>query len=115
MHSAAKPRIERLSAGRVLVRQGEPGTDIYLVLDGVIRVERDGEWLAEYGPGALLGERAHLEGGARTSTLVAVTPCRVASVDAGQLDRSSLVELSVGHRREAVGDRDAAFASPASP
>ena len=34
---------------------------------------------------------------------------------AGQLDRSSLVELSVGHRREAVGDRDAAFASPASP
>ena len=81
----------------------EAGTDIYLVLDGVIRVERDGEWLAEYGPGALLGERAHLEGGTRTSTLVTVTPCRVASVEAGQLDRSSLVELSGGHRREHAG------------
>jgi hypothetical protein len=100
MHGAAKPRIERLPAGSTLVRQGDPGTDIYLVLDGVIRVERDGESLAEYGPGALLGERAHLEGGKRTSTLVAVTPCRVASVDANQFDRSDLAELSGGHRRE---------------
>jgi hypothetical protein len=104
MHGAAPPRIERLPAGHVLVRQGEPGTDIYLVLDGVIRVERDGQWLAEYGPGALLGERAHLEGGTRTSTLVTVTPCRVASVDAGQLDRSALEELSGGHRREDRAD-----------
>src|SRR5262249_58334471 len=65
--------------------------------------ERDGEWLAEYGPGALLGERAHLEGGTRTSTLVAVTPCRVASVDAAQFDQSALMELSGGHRREDAG------------
>jgi hypothetical protein len=105
MHGAAKPKVERLPAGAVLVRQGEPGTDVYLVLDGVVRVEREGEWLAEYGPGALLGERAHLEGGTRTSTLVAVTACRVASVDASQFDRSALMELSGGHRREDA-DRD---------
>ena len=103
MRGAAKPRVERLPAGAVLVRQGEPGTDVYLVLDGVIRVEREGEWLAEYGPGAMLGERAHLEGGIRTSTLVAVTACRVASVDATQFDRSALMELSGGHRREDAG------------
>jgi CRP-like cAMP-binding protein len=76
---------------------------VYLVLDGVIRVERDGERLAEYGPGALLGERAFLEGGARTSTLAAVTACRVAAVDAGLLDRPALEELSGGHRREDAG------------
>ena len=84
----------------MLVRQGEPGTSIYLVLDGVIRVDRDGERLAEYGPGALLGERACLEGGVRTSTLIAVTPSRVASADASQLDRSALMEVSREHRRE---------------
>ncbi len=61
-----------------MVRQGEPGTEVFLVLDGVIGVELDGARLAEYGPGAMLGERAALEGGVRTSTLVAVTPCRVA-------------------------------------
>jgi hypothetical protein len=103
MHGAAKPRIRRVKAGDVLVRQGEPGTDVYLVLDGVIRVDRDGERLAEYGPGAVLGERAHLEDGTRTSTLVAVTACRVASVDASQFDRSALTELSGGHRREDAG------------
>jgi Cyclic nucleotide-binding domain len=100
MSGPAKPRIRQLKAGEVLVRQGEPGTSIYLVLDGVIRVDRGGERLAEYGPGALLGERAYLEGGARTSTLIAVTPSRVASAEASQLDRSALMELSRGHRRE---------------
>jgi CRP-like cAMP-binding protein len=47
---------------------------MYLVLDGVIRVDRNGTRLAEYGPGAILGERALLETGVRASTLVAVTP-----------------------------------------
>ena len=100
MHGEGRPKITKLAADSVLVRQGEPGSELYLVLDGVIRVERDGEWLAEYGPGALLGERAFLEGGERTSSLVAVTPCRVASVEAGQFDHSALEELSGGHRRE---------------
>jgi len=100
MHGGAKPRISQLDAGAQLVRQGEPGREIYLVLDGVVRVERNGTRLAEYGPGAMLGERAGLEGGVRTSTLVAVTPCRVASVDAGQLDAAMLTELATGHQRE---------------
>jgi len=100
MHGAAKPRITQLQAGDELVRQGDFGQDIYLVLDGVIRVERDGTRLAEYGPGAMLGERAVLEGGTRTSTLAAVTRCRVASVPAVQLDLSDLAELATGHRRE---------------
>src|SRR6516225_1154139 len=55
MHGAAKPRISRLEPGAELVRQGDVGQDIYLLLDGVIRVERDGNQLADYGPGAMLG------------------------------------------------------------
>ena len=100
MHGAARPRISNLEPGAELVRQGDFGQDIYLVLDGVLRVEHDGERLAEYGPGAMLGERAALEGGTRTSSLVAVTKCRVASVPAVQLDLSDLAELATGHRRE---------------
>jgi hypothetical protein len=100
MHGAARPRISQLEAGAELVRQGEFGQDVYLLLDGVVRVERDGHRLGEYGPGAMLGERAALEGGTRTSTLVAVTRCRVASVPAVQLDLSDLAELASGHRRE---------------
>jgi len=100
MHGDQKPHFTRLAAGETLVRQGDPGSDMFLVLDGVIRVDRDGEQLAEYGPGAMLGERSHLEGGTRTSTLTAVTACRVASVSARQLDHDMLSELASGHRRE---------------
>lgn len=100
MGGSGKVKFGRFPAGAILTKQGEPDTELFLVLDGVIRVERDGERLAEYGPGALLGERAHLEGGGRTSTLEAVTACRVAVVPGDQLERSDLQELAEGHRRE---------------
>jgi hypothetical protein len=100
MHGGQKPKFTRLRPGDTLVRQGDPGTELYLVLDGVIRVDRDSDQLAEYGPGALLGERSQLEGGLRTSSLTAVTACRVASVPASQFDVSVLTELADGHRRE---------------
>jgi CRP-like cAMP-binding protein len=51
----------------------------------------------------MLGERAHLENGVRTSTLTAVTACRVASVPAAQFKREVLEELAGGHRRESMG------------
>src|SRR5260370_36646534 len=72
MHGAAKPTIERLPAGSTLVRPGDPGTDGYLILDGVIRGERGGGWRAEDGPGALLGERRARWRGTGTSTRVPV-------------------------------------------
>jgi Cyclic nucleotide-binding domain len=100
MHGAGKPRITSFPAGATLLRQGTPGTEVYLVLDGVVRVERGGEPLADYGPGAMFGERAHLEGGVRTASIVAVTPCKVACVDGAMLKRSALTELSGMHRRE---------------
>jgi hypothetical protein len=102
MRGGAKPRIRKVKEGDVLVREGDEGTDVYLLLDGVLGVEVGGERLAELGPGALLGERALLEGGRRTATLTALTPCRVAVAATGQLDRSKLQELSSGHRREVV-------------
>ena len=100
MAGAAKPKIRKVKPGTVLVQQGEQSSDVFLILDGVLRVDVDGVRLAEYGPGAMLGERAHLEGGSRTSSLVAVTECRVASVPAESFDRASLEELSSGHHRE---------------
>lgn len=100
MREGAKPRIKKLASGEVLVEQGQPGDDLFLLLDGVLTVEVDGEALAELGPGAVLGERAILEGGNRTSTLRAITPSKVAIVSGDQLNEDALAELSHGHRRE---------------
>jgi len=100
MRGGKKPKVRKVKAGATLCAEGDPGTELYLVLDGVIRVDKDGERLAEYGPGALLGERAVLEEGMRTSSMVAVTPCRVAVAAAADIDRDALMEVSSGHRNE---------------
>jgi hypothetical protein len=100
MGKGNKPKYKKVSAGDTLVNEGDDGTDVFLVLDGVVRVDKGGERLAEYGPGAVLGERAGMEGGVRTSSLVAVTRSRVAVVPHSAMDRSQLRELAQGHRRE---------------
>ena len=90
----------KLKAGATLTEQGEKAESIYLLLDGVIQVLVDGEEVANLGPGALIGERAVLEGGIRTATLIAVSPCKVAEARKVELDLDKLAEVSVGHRRE---------------
>lgn len=100
MRDGEKPDYRTMKAGRCLTRQGDPGTELFLLLDGVLAAEVDGEVLAELGPGAILGERAVLEGGSRTSTLRALTRARVAVVRGEQIDPSKLAEVSLGHRRE---------------
>src|SRR5438477_1197223 len=100
MRSGAKPKVRQVAVGRNLVEQGDSGDDLFLLLDGVLSVDVDGKALAEVGPGAILGERALLEGGHRTATLRAVTPCRVAVASAEQVSEEALTELAKGHRRE---------------
>jgi hypothetical protein len=100
MQAGAKPKVKKLGASKALVEQGDPGDALFLLLDGVLAVEVDGEKLAEVGPGAILGERAVLEGGTRTATLRAVTPVKVAVAPADQVDAEALAEVSRGHRRE---------------
>jgi len=50
--------------------------------------------------GAIVGERAAVEGGARTATLRAVTPCRVVVLDSEQISKYELTELALSRRRE---------------
>ena len=102
MRGGDKPEIRRIKAGNTLVEQGAASDELFLLLNGVLVVEVDGEALAELGPGAVLGERAVLEGGVRTATLRAVTNCKVASVTADHIDKGKLAELSEGHRREDI-------------
>jgi Cyclic nucleotide-binding domain len=92
----ANPRFRRLQAGRTLVQQGEPGEELFLLFDGVLRVEVDGKPLTEVGPGAILGEMALLHEGRRMATLRAVTPCRVAVVPKDRIDRQALEGLARG-------------------
>lgn len=100
MHGGAKPSIRSLEAGEALITQGDEGTQVYLILDGMLLVEVDGREVAEIGPGALVGERAAIEGGIRTATLRATTRARVAEASPDQLDALELDALGATHHRE---------------
>jgi len=100
MRGGEKPSIRKLKEGALLTEQGQQGDEVFLLLNGVVAVEVDGEAIADVGPGAILGERAALEGGLRTSTLRALTKVTVAVAKADQIDTDALAELSAGHRRE---------------
>ena len=100
MRGGAKPKIRNLTAGQTLVAQGESGSEIYLLLDGMFVVEVDGKEVAEIGPGAVVGEHAALGDGTRTATLRATTPARVAEAGADQVDLTALGALAGTHRRE---------------
>jgi hypothetical protein len=102
MRPGRRPEIRNLRKGALLSEEGTPGDELYLLLDGVISVEVGGEPVVELGPGAILGERALLEGGLRTATTRCLTKCRVAVATAADVDREQLAQLSRIHRREAT-------------
>jgi hypothetical protein len=100
MQGGSKPKIRSLSIGDTLVEQGATGTDVFVILDGMFVVEVDGSEVAEIGPGAIVGERAALEGGKRTATLRARTHARVAETTADALDIGDLGALASTHHGE---------------
>ena len=87
-----------LSMGDALVEQGEPGRDMFLLLDGVLGVEVDGAQVAEIGPGAILGEGALLGDGTRLATLRARTACRVGVIPPDVIERSAMQRRPEGGR-----------------
>ncbi len=92
------PERQTLEADETLVEQGAPGDELYLVLDGVLVVDVDGVEVAEIGPGAIVGEKALLEGGMRTATLRGRTRCRVAVIPGELIDRHELEDLAATRR-----------------
>ena len=100
MRGGTKPEIRKVPAGTVVSEQGQPGDELFLVLDGMLEVLVDGDTICAVGPGSVLGERAILEGGLRTATLRTLSDAKLAVAAADQLDRASLEDLSSQHHRE---------------
>ena len=59
--------------GKVLVREGEPGLEFMIVVEGTAGVTRDGQEIAEIGPGSFIGEMALLDKAPRSATVTATS------------------------------------------
>jgi CRP-like cAMP-binding protein len=57
--------------GETLFLEGEPGSEVYVLLSGEVEIRREGAVVAVLGPGELMGEMAVLGAGSRTATGVA--------------------------------------------
>ena len=63
-----------LQADRVVARQGEIGTGFFIVVTGAVRVVRDGDTIAELGPGAFFGELSVIDRQPRVAQVVTSEP-----------------------------------------
>jgi CRP-like cAMP-binding protein len=66
-----------LPAGRVLMQQGRVGDEFFVIVEGKVRIERDGRRIDIEGPGDFLGEIALVDHRPRTATAICETPCRL--------------------------------------
>jgi CRP/FNR family transcriptional regulator, cyclic AMP receptor protein len=71
---AGAGRISRFHDRTAIVRAGEPGDTLYVVLDGEARVRVRGAPELTLGTGSFFGEMALLDGGPRSATVVADGP-----------------------------------------
>jgi len=62
--------------GKILTRQGGPGREMFILLEGSVKVERNGEQVNVLGPGDFLGEGALVLGKPRNATITSLSPLR---------------------------------------
>jgi CRP-like cAMP-binding protein len=87
-------------AGRVLMRQGETGHEMFIVVSGGFRVERDGKTINDAGPGAVLGEMSLIAKGPRTATVTATSPSTL--LVASQAEFNDLMQGHPGIRLQVL-------------
>jgi CRP-like cAMP-binding protein len=83
-----------VSSGKVLAKEGQPGREFYVILDGKASVSIGGREVTTLGPGDFFGEMALLDQGPRVATVTAVEPMEVAVLDPREF--STLIEEHPG-------------------
>ena len=101
--------------GRVLVREGMIGRELFVIVSGEAIVTRHGRVVTTLGPGDYFGELAAVNPGPRNATVTALTELDVLIIGPRELAtmfeipgfRDSLLRTMAGRLREADADLEA--------
>jgi serine phosphatase RsbU (regulator of sigma subunit) len=113
----AASRTRRYDSGEVIVREGDPGSNAFILLSGRCDVTVHGDTLNVIGPGEFFGEIACLEGGTRTATVRAAAECDVLELEGAVLraelgrDPALLEKFlrAIAHRVRDISRRETTF------
>jgi CRP/FNR family cyclic AMP-dependent transcriptional regulator len=79
-----------VAEGRVLTRQGQPGTEFFVIVDGRAKVSVRGKRTRTLGPGSGFGEMSLFDQGPRSATVTALTDMHLLVLDSRSF--SSLID-----------------------
>jgi CRP-like cAMP-binding protein len=88
-----------VKAGHVLMREGDPGREFFVIVDGTVRIDRGGETIRRMGAGDFVGDIALVTERPRTATVTAESDARLLVVGHREfhslLDQFPSIRLSV--------------------
>jgi len=99
--SASGTRVH-LPEGWSPIWEDTPADKAYVILDGTVSVRRDGQEIAQLGPGDIVGEAAILNHSLRTASIVALTPLELIHLSAEALQRLAVEMPAFGAALERV-------------
>ena len=67
--------------GEIIFKEGEPGDNMYVVMEGAVDIKVGEEKFIVAQPGDILGEMALIDSSARSATAVARTNCKLIAID----------------------------------
>ena len=85
-HFQGARSVVSVPSGLVLFREGEPGTNMYVLMEGLAEVYVGDEVIEIAKAGALIGEMAMVNSTIRSATVITRTGCRLVSIDMSQFD-----------------------------
>ena len=102
---AVLAREQTHKAGEILMLEGEPGEEFYVIVDGTIRIERGGRAIRSMTAGGFLGEIALFDRRPRTATATAISDVTVLVLHQHEFDRLLDTLPAVSRRVRAALDR----------
>jgi len=77
---ARSAKLNFFEAGKVVFHQGDDADRFFILVDGSVEIQRDGQLLATLEPGSFFGESALMIGGKRSATVSTVAESALWSV-----------------------------------